>query len=52
MNLTLKEVVQTSAEGDKFSKVAETYVRGNYVCGGDWRASGCGWESHWGHWFT
>jgi len=35
MNLTLKEVVQTSAEGDKFTKVAETYVRGNYVCGGD-----------------
>lgn len=32
MNLTLKEVVQTSAEGDKFFRLAEAYVRGNNVC--------------------
>lgn len=31
MNLTLKEVVQTSPEGDRFTKVAEVYVRGNNV---------------------
>ena len=31
MNLTLKEVVQTSPEGDKFFRVAEVYVRGNNV---------------------
>lgn len=31
MNLTLKEVVQTSAEGDKFVRLAEAYVRGNNV---------------------
>ena len=32
MNLTLKEVVQTSPEGDKFYRLAEVYVRGNNVC--------------------
>ena len=31
MNLTLKEVVQTSPEGDRFVKLAEVYVRGNNV---------------------
>ncbi|KAM0746272.1 Sm-like ribonucleoprotein [Meredithblackwellia eburnea MCA 4105] len=29
MNLTLKEVYQTSADGEKFWKLAECYVRGN-----------------------
>ncbi|KIX05343.1 uncharacterized protein Z518_06215 [Rhinocladiella mackenziei CBS 650.93] len=29
MNLTLKEVVQTSPEGDRFFRLAEVYVRGN-----------------------
>jgi U6 snRNA-associated Sm-like protein LSm4 len=29
MNLVLKEVVQTSAEGDKFHRLPEAYVRGN-----------------------
>ena len=32
MNLTLKEVVQTSPEGDRFWRVAEVYVKGNNVC--------------------
>jgi U6 snRNA-associated Sm-like protein LSm4 len=43
MNLTLKEVVQTSPEGDRFTKLAECYVRGNNVslyfcliCGFPW----------------
>ena len=31
MNLTLKEVVQTSPEGDKFFRLPECYVRGNNV---------------------
>ena len=31
MNLTLKEVVRTSAEGDKFFRLPEVYVRGNNV---------------------
>jgi U6 snRNA-associated Sm-like protein LSm4 len=31
MNLTLKEVVQTSADGDKFWRLAEIYVRGSTV---------------------
>lgn len=31
MNLTLKEVVQTSPEGDKFHRLPEVYVRGNNV---------------------
>lgn len=31
MNLTLREVVQTSAEGDRFHRLAEAYVRGNNV---------------------
>ena len=32
MNLTLKEVVQTSPEGDRFFRLPEVYVRGNNVC--------------------
>ena len=31
MNLTLKEVVQTSPDGDKFFRLPEVYVRGNNV---------------------
>lgn len=31
MNLTLKEVVQTSPEGDRFFRLPEAYVRGNNV---------------------
>jgi U6 snRNA-associated Sm-like protein LSm4 len=31
MNLTLKEVVQTSPEGDRFMRLPEVYVRGNNV---------------------
>lgn len=31
MNLTLKEVVQTSPEGDRFWRLPEAYVRGNNV---------------------
>ncbi|KAK0764488.1 hypothetical protein N5P37_003890 [Trichoderma harzianum] len=31
MNLTLKEVVQTSPEGDKFMRLPEVYVKGNNV---------------------
>ncbi|KZF24294.1 Sm-like ribonucleo protein [Xylona heveae TC161] len=31
MNLTLKEVVQTSPEGDKFFRLPEAYVRGNNI---------------------
>ncbi|KAM0328176.1 hypothetical protein ACHAQA_005583 [Verticillium albo-atrum] len=31
MNLTLKEVVQTSPEGDKFVKIPEVYVKGNNI---------------------
>jgi len=31
MNLTLKEVIQTSPEGDKFWRLPEAYVRGNNV---------------------
>ena len=34
MNLTLKEVVQTSPEGDKFFRLPECYVRGNNVSNG------------------
>ena len=33
MNLTLKEVVQTSPDGDKFFRLPEVYVRGNNVSG-------------------
>lgn len=32
MNLTLKSVVQTSPEGDKFHSIPEVYVKGNNVC--------------------
>ena len=31
MNLTLKEVVQTSPDGDKFFRLPQCYVRGNNV---------------------
>ncbi|RDA95251.1 hypothetical protein CP533_1881 [Ophiocordyceps camponoti-saundersi (nom. inval.)] len=31
MNLTLREVVQTSPEGDKFLKLKEAYVKGNNI---------------------
>ncbi|KAI9901600.1 hypothetical protein N3K66_003417 [Trichothecium roseum] len=31
MNLTLKEVVQTSPEGDKFVRLPEVYVKGNNI---------------------
>ena len=31
MNLTLKEVVQTNPDGDKFFRLPEVYVRGNNV---------------------
>lgn len=35
MNLTLKEVVQTSPDGDKFFRLPECYVRGNNVSNKD-----------------
>lgn len=31
MNLLLREVVQTSPEGDRFFKLPEVYIRGNNV---------------------
>lgn len=31
MNLTLKEVVQTSPDGEKFFRLPEVYVKGNNV---------------------
>ncbi|RPB25603.1 Sm-like ribonucleo protein [Terfezia boudieri ATCC MYA-4762] len=31
MNLTLKEVIQTSPDGDKFFRLSECYVRGNNI---------------------
>jgi U6 snRNA-associated Sm-like protein LSm4 len=31
MNVTLKEVYQTSAEGDKFFKMKEMFIKGNIV---------------------
>ncbi|KAG9229761.1 hypothetical protein BJ875DRAFT_474041 [Amylocarpus encephaloides] len=31
MNLTLKEVVQTSPEGDRFFRLPEVYVKGNNI---------------------
>lgn len=34
MNLTLREVVQTSADGDKFMRLPEIYVRGSTVSPG------------------
>lgn len=39
MNLTLKEVVQTSPEGDKFFRLSEVYVRGNNVRLGSFSSS-------------
>ncbi|KAM0712358.1 hypothetical protein Q7P37_011453 [Cladosporium fusiforme] len=39
MNLTLKEVVQTSPDGDKFFRLPECYVRGNNVSSGNTEAS-------------
>ena len=32
MNITLREVYQTSADGDRFWKVKECYIRGSTVC--------------------
>lgn len=32
MNLTLKEVIQTSPSGEKFWRLPEIYVRGSTVC--------------------
>lgn len=40
MNLTLKEVVQTSSEGDLFVRLKECYVRGNNV---SWSLLICFW---------
>jgi U6 snRNA-associated Sm-like protein LSm4 len=34
MNLTLKEVVQTSSDGDRFFRLPEIYVRGSTVSPG------------------
>ncbi|KAI5810496.1 small nuclear ribonucleoprotein, partial [Pyronema omphalodes] len=31
MNLTLREVVQTSPDGDRFYRLPEAYVRGNNI---------------------
>lgn len=31
MNLTLREVVQTSPDGEKFTRLPEVYVKGNNV---------------------
>lgn len=31
MNLTLKEVIQTSADGENFMQISEYYVRGNLI---------------------
>ncbi|KAI9718602.1 MAG: hypothetical protein M1812_004053 [Candelaria pacifica] len=31
MNLTLKEVIQTSPDGDKFFRLPEVYIRGNNI---------------------
>lgn len=33
MNITLREVYQTSPEGDKFWKLRECYIRGSTVGG-------------------
>ena len=33
MNITLREVYQTNAEGDRFWKVKECYIRGSTVRG-------------------
>ncbi|KAJ9049370.1 RNA processing protein, variant 2 [Entomophthora muscae] len=31
MNLTLREVIQTSPEGDRFWRLAECYIRGSTI---------------------
>lgn len=31
MNLTLSDVIQTSPNGEEFTKVAEIYIRGNHI---------------------
>ncbi|KAI1382029.1 like-Sm domain-containing protein [Hypoxylon crocopeplum] len=31
MNLTLKEVIQTSSDGDKFVRLPEVYIKGNNI---------------------
>lgn len=47
MNLTLKEVVQTSPEGDRFFRLPEVYVRGNNV-----RDNRSAATNKWYHWLT
>lgn len=32
MNVTLRDVYQTSADGEKFWKMKEMYIKGNVVC--------------------
>ena len=36
MNITLREVYQTNADGDVFWKLKECYIRGSTVRGGRW----------------
>ena len=43
MNLTLKEVVQTSPDGEKFFRLPEVYVKGNNVSLGFF-TKGVGWR--------
>lgn len=31
MNLTLKDVIQTSSNGETFLKIPEVYIRGNHI---------------------
>ena len=40
MNLTLKEVVKTSPEGDRFVRLPEVYVKGNNVSVKEMKPSG------------
>jgi len=46
MNLTLKEVVQTSPDGDKFFRLPEVYVRGNNVSTSRHQTLGVRWEGN------
>lgn len=41
MNVTLREVYQTSADGDRFWKMKEMFIKGNMVSRGDERRAGC-----------
>jgi small nuclear ribonucleoprotein (snRNP)-like protein len=45
MNLTLSEVIQTSADGEEFVRLEEAYVKGNNVSGG-WEPDGPGEPGH------